>query len=466
MSQKANLVKRTAIYAVGNIGSKVFAYLMTLIYSYYIEPEDMGYYDIILTTVAMIQPLVLFQINDAVYRFLLDEENDRKELIFSTSISFVVWSVIITCSALLFVNLFYPLRFFIYIELYLLSFLFFAFIQDSIRGLSKSKLYAVSGLINSSITLIIEIIGLIFLHGGIEVLLLAKAVANFIGLIYIYLNVSELHNCRVTRFNKYILFDLIRYSAPLVPNTIGWWIVNSSDRYIILFFLGASYNGIYSMTNKFPTILSTLTSVFYLAWQESAIKEYNSPNRDIFFSEVFKKYYRLLFGITIIAIPFITLVIENLVAAEYSSSWKYVGFLFLGACYSALSSFLGLGYQISKETKRSMLSTLFAAFLNIVINVCMISSIGLHAASISTFVSYMVLFFIRIAHTKKYFTLSFNKLEFSFMTIINIAFIFILLINNSIAVVILQISVGVILFTLFNREIIDVAFNKLKRNTR
>ena len=61
MSREKELVKKTGIYAVGNLGAKVLSYVMVLVYSYFILPDEMGYYDLIITTVAMIQPLVIFQ---------------------------------------------------------------------------------------------------------------------------------------------------------------------------------------------------------------------------------------------------------------------------------------------------------------------------------------------------------------------------------------------------------------------
>ena len=45
MSREKALIKKTAIYAIGNLGSKILAYIMVLVYSYYISTDDMGYYD-------------------------------------------------------------------------------------------------------------------------------------------------------------------------------------------------------------------------------------------------------------------------------------------------------------------------------------------------------------------------------------------------------------------------------------
>ena len=71
-----------------------------------------------------------------------------------------------------------------------------------------------------------------------------------------------------------------------------------------------------------------------------------------------------------------------------------------------------MGYQISKETHRSILTTIFAAGLNIIINISCVKLIGLHAASLSTFLAYLFLMTIRIQHSKRYFNLQVNWLRF------------------------------------------------------
>ena len=80
--------------------------------------------------------------------------------------------------------------------------------------------------------------------------------------------------------------------------------------YIILFNLGSEFNGIYAMSTKFPTLITAVTSIFYLAWQESAIKEYDSTNRDSFFTNVFRKYHCLLLSVCMCCIPSIKVIIK------------------------------------------------------------------------------------------------------------------------------------------------------------
>ena len=56
---------------------------------------------------------------------------------------------------------------------------------------------------------------------------------------------------------------MIRYSLPLIPDYISWWFNNASDRYILAFFSTTSAVGIYSVAYKIPSILSSLTSIFF-----------------------------------------------------------------------------------------------------------------------------------------------------------------------------------------------------------
>lgn len=461
MSREKELVKKTGIYAVGNLGAKVLSYVMVLVYSYFILPDEMGYYDLIITTVAMIQPLVIFQMNDGIYRFLAERKDKNSLATVGTGVKFLVLTTLFTEFVFFIISFFYHFEYAEWIALYICSVIFYAFFQDAIRGFGSSKLYAFTGVLNSAVMLVYEIIGLMFLKQGVKALLISKVVANYICIILLFIVQKELRESIKEKFDKKIFKELLRYSAPLVPNTICWWIVNASDRYIILYFLGTSYNGIYSMATKFPTVLTTLTSIFYLAWQEAAIKEYDTHDRDSFFSNIFKKYYVLLFTLGICAIPATKLVIELLVSSDYKSAWMYTGFLYLGAIFSALCSFLGLGYQISKQTERSLFTTVFAAILNVVINIVLIRVIGLQAASFSTFAAYLFLFIIRLKHTERYYKLSVDWKEFITLFAISLALILFVWSVNDIAIIIVATLACIVLLIYKNKYLVSPVIRKV-----
>lgn len=52
---------------------------------------------------------------------------------------------------------------------------------------------------------------------------------------------------------------------PIVPSSIALWVVNLSDRLIIINFMGAAANGIYAVANKIPSLYSAAYGI--LIWR-------------------------------------------------------------------------------------------------------------------------------------------------------------------------------------------------------
>ncbi len=463
MSRKDTIIKNTIAYTIGNLGTKVLAYVMVLVYTHFISTSDLGYYDLILTTISLLQPLVMLMLDDGVYRWMIDPvQKDKKEII-STCLKLVNDSTIVAIAVFLIINSYFHFKFAGIIVFYFYTAMIYQLILNSVRGLGNSRLYAFSGILNSFVLLISEIIGLVFLHLGVEVLLISAVISNSVAIIFLYSRQKELHDCLRRPFNKELARDILHYSVPIIPNNISWWVVNSSDRYIILFFLGASFNGIYSISNKFPTVITTVTGIFYFSLQEIMIKEYGSPDRDEFYSNIFKKYYLLLYGLVLCGIPFTRFVIQVFVSSDYQSAWEYTGILYLSTVYSALSGLLGIGYQISRETGRSIRSTIFAAILNFVINIAMVKNFRLYAACVSTLIAYVFLLIIRIWHSKKYFTLRINWIEFIGIGVLCIVMMVITaLVSNNIVLLVITGIMGLV-FLLFNRSIIEPILRKVMR---
>ena len=412
MQEKENkLLKNSIIYAIGNFGSKILTYVMVLIYSFYIDAEDLGYYDLIITTVSMVQPIVVLGINESLYRFLIDKEHRDRRNIIGTSYNFAFISIVIFSLLYVPVVYYFGNRYKVLILLYGVSVASYTMGVETVRGFEKTKLYASTGIINSLITLFLEFFGLVILRGNIEVLLISKTVANVVCSLMSYISTGVIHSLNINNVSRKTLKELLMYSIPLVPNIICWWIMNSSDRYIIRYYLGMSSNGIYAISNKFPTILTTLTSIFFLAWQESAIQDYSSENKDDFYSKIYNRYFTMLFSVCVFLVPITKMATLLFVGQSYKDSWKYASLLFIGAAFSAISGFQGVGYQISKETGKTLYTTIIAALVNIIVNIMLIRSIGLYAACVSTVVAFFILFVIRIFHTRKYYTVNYDTRE-------------------------------------------------------
>lgn len=79
MDREKKIVKNTVAYTIGNFGSKILAYIMVLVYTHYITSAELGYYDVVITTISLFQPIILMMFDDGVYRWLVDDSQKTKK---------------------------------------------------------------------------------------------------------------------------------------------------------------------------------------------------------------------------------------------------------------------------------------------------------------------------------------------------------------------------------------------------
>jgi Membrane protein involved in the export of O-antigen and teichoic acid len=392
-SKSKNLVKGMLIYAIGNFGSKVLLFLIVPVYTYYISTEDMGKYDLMMTTINLLTPIVTMQISDAAYRWMIREE-EGKEVYICSSVQVLVINCFIASLIITLINLIFPFRYSGYFILTLITSRVLATIQKLLRGLKNQKLFALSGITYTIIFLAFNIIQICYLAKGIESLFLSAIIANLAAVVLIFALEKELRIPYLKKMDLGIVKTLLKFSVPLVPNQLNWWIINSSDRYVISFFLNASANGIYSISYKFPTMLQVILSFFTTSWQDVAVSD-TTKDSGQFYTGVFKHLYMLSFGLLWVLNPATKMFIQLFMNANYHSAAEYISFLYLGTVFQSFASFYGVGYLRDRKTNQAASSSIYGAVVNALINIVLIKFIGLQAASISTFLGFLVMWLIR-----------------------------------------------------------------------
>ena len=257
-------------------------------------------------------------------------------------------------------------------------------------------------------------------------MIISMALANGVCSLYLFLRLKLYKMIDLKQVDHKLLKGMYKYSIPLVPNGISWWIVNVSDRSIISIVLGASFNGLYAISNKFPTIISSLTGIFNLSWSESASLHINSKDRDEFFSDITNTIIRLFstLGVGMLAcMPFIFPIMIN---SKYHDAYLYIPPLVVGTIFNVAICLYSQIYLAKKMSKQVASTTILGAVINILINVVFIKYIGLFAASLSTMVSYMVMAIYRHFDLKKYVNIKINKMLlvklFLMFTLISISY--------------------------------------------
>ena len=190
---------------------------------------------------------------------------------------------------------------------------------------------------------------------------------------------------------------------------LSWWIVDTSDRSVISIILGLSQNGIYSAANKFSNVFTTLYTMFNLTWTESAAININLEDKDQYFSKILDVTIRFFGALALGIIAFLPFVFKILINEKFGEAYYQIPILMLGTMFNVLVAFMGSIYVAKKITKEIAKTSIFAAIINIGVNLALIKHIGLYAASISTLIAYFSMFVYRYIDSKKYIKLTINK---------------------------------------------------------
>ena len=404
-------MKDLCIYAVGNLGSKIITFAMVPLYTFFVKDTgDFGYYDLCLTVIFLIMPLATLQLRDGAFRFLLETHDQRERskiitFIGRTLLTSVAVSLIATALLAMFTNIGYLWH----CLLLLLAMSFYEVVTQVARGLGNNKDFVAAGIISSLGIGVFSIILVAFGGLGIKGIFLANILARLVALLFLEL---KLHI-----FATYFKFniglgqtgrDMLKYSLPLLPGSLCWWLTGSSDRWFINHYAGIDANGVYAVAFRFNGIVLTLSTIFYQAWQETAILQYNSPDRDKFFSKMFNTYIGVL-AFLLTAYSFTLKVFYPVIVdANYQESVNYLYPMGISAVIFALAAFFDMGYQCAKDTPRTLPAIILAAATNLALNFVLVKHIGVYGAIITSIITYSVLFIYRLHDMKRYFKLSLN----------------------------------------------------------
>ena len=341
-SRSSKFVKDIGIYAIGNIGSKIITFLMVPMYTHYVDKSDFGYYDVCFTWCLLLMPFVTLQLRDGAFRFLLDCDNDTRRqrivtFVSRTMISTTVLSCIITAALAMLTNI----QYLGYALGMLLAMSFQEVYSQVFRGLRNNRAFVTVGILSALGIGLFSIFFVVGLGWGIKGIFLANILARVLALIIVEARVRLItRNTRWSISSREVAHDILRYTLPLLPGSLCWWLTGSSDRLFITYFLGLDVNGVYAVATRFTGIIYTLAVIYYQAWQETAILQYNSPDRDRFFSRMFSSYITLL-GLILVGYVFLLKVNYGwLVAEQYRESLNYIYPLGLSAVILPLLPFL------------------------------------------------------------------------------------------------------------------------------
>lgn len=466
MGRGKELAKNTGIIAVGKISTRLISFFLLPLYTAVLSKEEYGVVDVFNTYVRLLLPIVSLMVGQGAFRYLLvsKEESDKKKVVSGSSI-FVIILLVLSGAIYWGISFVWTNEYEIYLWWVLVSAVALDYVLQLARGFRQLKLYAIGGLVSSSVQIVMNVVLLTVFQLGPVGMFWATIIGNTAGFTLLFLKLKIYKYISLKACNKDILKNVLQYSVPLVPNQLSIWILNSSDRFIVNVFLNVAANGILGVSHKFPEMLAAVFNIFQLSWHEMGVVHYEDSDRDEYFTETFHQVFQLFSSGSILLIAVLPIIFKWMINAEYGEAYYTIPIYVMATMFNIVVGFLGTVYIANKKTFEISKTTIIAGIINVIVHVLLIRYIGLYAAAVSTWVSYFIVMVYRIIDTQKYVKIKYNK------SIIGVIFLMQILITvlyyvNSVPIHILGIAFAGVFAVLLNGKMIGQLFGEVKKKIR
>ena len=204
--------------------------------------------------------------------------------------------------------------------------------------------------------------------------------------------------------------EYLQFSLPLTPNSLIRWITESSDRYMVTYFLGLRSVGVYSAACSIGSLIQLFVSSLQLILLPELSKLFDENKTDevrIYMSHSLR-YFLLIsipavFGLSALAKPLLGILTTD----DFLSGWFVIPIIAFSGLLAGIFQIFVNTMLLIKETKTTTYINIVAAVSNVLINLLLIPSIGIVGASLSTLFSYFLMAVLCMHISLKHFKLDF-----------------------------------------------------------
>lgn len=395
-----NLLKSSGIYIVASLISPLVALVLTPFLTHNLSVRDYGVLAVLTTVIALTAGLTQLGLGSAffrLYNYDYETQKDRLAVLSSTIILLCLVTLPITAamsigSPLLAGILLKDASFSASVKLTALTVLCQNLTIPGfswLRADNRAAFYSTFSIANVMGTLGATVVLVGMLHMGINGALLANAGG------YALVAVSTLPFALV-RAGLHLPVDIVKglliFGLPNVASLLSVWILQLSDRYLLVLFGSLNQVGSYSVAYTLGGVLSTVViSPFMLAWPTTMYSIAKMENA----ASVFRMIFRWFSCLLLLAAYGLSLVSTGLLAfffpPSYYASAPIIPIVALSIVFYGVYNMFLTGSSIRRKPWLAVIFTAGSALANILLNVVLIPFYGSVGAAFSTLFSYALL---------------------------------------------------------------------------
>ncbi len=224
------------------------------------------------------------------------------------------------------------------------------------------------------------------------------ASAAFCVILFSWLNRIDY---RKLTYSSAMIRQLLKFSLPLMSVTIAYWVISSSNKYIINAYLGLEAVGRFSVANRLPMMLVTIFTVLSTIFLSNVSRLYDAQNFDRvshWFSFVIRWYWHLAVAGAAGLIGgsrALTLIVSTKEYLFDGLPFVYLTIALGSLCFGSFQIISRL-YELEKAVYRSSCTWILSMLLNIGFNLLLIPRYGLVGGAVATCVSLLSAFLVGI----------------------------------------------------------------------
>ena len=427
------IAKHSSVYSAAVFLKKGIGFIMIPIYTRFLTSADYGVLELLSLVLEIIATIVGFRLIGGMTRYYhhYDNPRDKEEVLTTTfiftaivSLAFLVVLQLlskpisaivsgstqyVTCFQIVFICLAVQ-------NVYLIS-------ENYLLIKKRSFLYSTLSIVTLVVGLSFNILFLVFLKMGVIGILYSMLIAKLLNLIIVV--PISLRNIRM-RFSWEKLFEMIRFSLPLIPASVSILIVHFSDRIFVQKYCTLDELGLYSLGYKFGMIVSIMISApIFQIWNTYRFEIAKRSDAKQVMSRVFTYYSTVLIFISLALSVYIREIIAIMASSAFQGSASVVPLIILSYVFHGISTFFSIGIAITYKTKYAAYIQALVAVINILLNLFLIPNFGIMGAAISTILTFLCFFGLSFIISQKLYPLPLEYQRLFLLCGISLAIFFI-----------------------------------------
>ena len=279
----------------------------------------------------------------------------------------------------------------------------FILLRSQLRWLAMPVQFSIANFLFSVVTLSSTIIFLIMMNFGLIGVFLGQIVGSIIGII---VSLYYLRGTYSFFFEISKLKELLRFSSPLVPSSLGLYFSQNSDRLIIPYFLGFYSLGIYTAGYKISSMVTFLIIGLDMAITPYIIKTYRDPDGPVQIEKIFRVVMVLVLSFILFLQLYTQEILLFLTDYQYIDSKIYIHILSFAFLFSGIYIFFP-GLWIAKKTRLIAVINVTYAAITITLNYILIQFFGLIGIAFSILITAIMFCYINQKISQSYYPIQY-----------------------------------------------------------